>query len=166
MMMKNIHIRGHQASFLGQIFYCCYGKQGFTPSKVEGDFKTPLGTFPVREVFYRADRLEKPLTSLPCTALREDMGWCDDPDQTAYNTRVSLPFQGSHELLYREDALYDLILVMGYNDDPILSGKGSAVFMHLMHPDKEGTQGCVSFQKKDLLNIVEKTTINTNIIIK
>src|SRR3954466_3737371 len=111
------------------------GPRGIGVKSGEGDGITPRGIFPVREIFYRADRLVSPRTRLPLRAIQDDDGWCDAPDDLNYNRLVKLPYPASTETLWREDHLYDLVAVLGYNDDPIVPGKGSAIFMHLAKPD-------------------------------
>jgi L,D-peptidoglycan transpeptidase YkuD (ErfK/YbiS/YcfS/YnhG family) len=59
-------------------FRCCIGKKGSTKNKKEGDKKTPKGTFEIENLYYRRDRLGKPITSLKCIEIKKDMGWCDD----------------------------------------------------------------------------------------
>jgi L,D-peptidoglycan transpeptidase YkuD (ErfK/YbiS/YcfS/YnhG family) len=136
---------------------CALGRGGVVPAdlKREGDGATPLGDWPMRQVFWRPDRLEKPVTQLPVIALRSDMGWCDDPGHPDYNRRVPLPFPASHERLWREDHLYDLVVALGYNDDPVLAGKGSAIFLHLARPDFGPTEGCVACMRDDLLELLQ-----------
>ncbi|MEZ5939654.1 MAG: L,D-transpeptidase family protein [Hyphomonadaceae bacterium] len=125
---------------------CVFGRGGCVPAanKREGDGATPLGAWPIREVFFRPDRVAPPATGLPVTALSRDMGWCDAPGRPDYNRRVRLPFPDSHEVLWREDGLYDLLAVLGYNDDPPAPGLGSAIFLHLAAPDMTPTEGCVA----------------------
>lgn len=136
---------------------CALGRSGVTPAsaKLEGDGATPLGIWPMRQVFWRADRLERPETGLPVDALLPEAGWCDDPGSPLYNCPVLLPFEASHEKLWREDHVYDLIVVLGYNDRPILPGKGSAIFLHLARPDYAPTEGCVACAAPDLLALLK-----------
>ena len=122
--------------------------------KREGDGATPAGRFPLRRVLYRPDRLSAPTTPLPATPLTPDDGWCDDPADPQYNRPVQLPYAGRHEELWRADALYDVIVVVGHNDAPVISGMGSAIFMHLAAADYRPTQGCVALARHDLLNIL------------
>jgi L,D-peptidoglycan transpeptidase YkuD (ErfK/YbiS/YcfS/YnhG family) len=135
---------------------CALGRSGvvIAGSKREGDGATPLGDWPMRQVFWRPDRLEKPITQLPVISLRPDIGWCDDPAHPAYNSQVVLPFPASHENLWREDHIYDLIVVLGYNDDPAIAGKGSAIFLHIAREDFSPTEGCVACSRDDLLALL------------
>lgn len=129
---------------------CTLGRAGIVPDKREGDGGTPPGRHPLREVFFRPDRLPPPATGLPRTALEPDMGWCDDPADGAYNRLIRRPFAASHESLWRDDGLYDLIVVLGYNDDPVEPGAGSAIFMHVASPEFGPTEGCVGLSLDNL----------------
>ena len=135
---------------------CAIGRGGVVAAdlKREGDGATPLGDWPMRQVFWRPDRLEKPVTQLPVIALRPDMGWCDDPAHPDYNRHVVLPFPASHEKLWREDHVYDLIVELGYNDDPVITGKGSAIFLHIARDDFAPTEGCIACARADLLDLL------------
>ena len=152
--MTHLLVENGEVSIGGKAFPCALGRAGSTAHKREGDLMTPLGIFPLREVLYRADRAEAPQTSLPLSALQPDDGWCDDPADPHYNQRVKLPYPGRHEQLWREDHLYDMILVIGYNDAPTVPGRGSAIFMHIRRPDGVGTEGCVALEKADLLEVL------------
>jgi L,D-peptidoglycan transpeptidase YkuD (ErfK/YbiS/YcfS/YnhG family) len=133
------------------------GKAGTTTAstKKEGDGKSPIGIWPIRYVFYRPDRLPKPKTALPVIALSPDDGWCDDPARPEYNQHVKLPFPGGHEKLWRDDHVYDLIVVLGHNDGPIIPGAGSAIFMHLARDGYPGTEGCVALDQDNLLDFLK-----------
>ncbi|GIL40770.1 L,D-transpeptidase family protein [Roseiterribacter gracilis] len=133
---------------------CALGPGGIKREKREGDGVTPAGLFPFRRVLYRADRIEKPKTILPVAAIEPDDGWCDAPRDLAYNCQVKLPFDASHEVLWRDDALYDLLVVIGHNDDPVLAYGGSAIFLHVAREDFAPTHGCVALQVSDLRNLV------------
>ncbi len=135
---------------------CALGRNGVVAAeaKREGDGASPLGFWPMRQAFWRPDRLEKPRAHLPVIALDPRMGWCDDPSHPAYNMLVQLPFPASHEKLWRADHIYDLIVVLGFNDDPAIPGKGSAIFLHLARPDFSSTEGCVACAEDDLVEIL------------
>ncbi len=133
---------------------CAIGRGGVRPDKREGDGATPCGIFPLRRVFYRPDRGPRPQTALPVDALTESHGWCDAPDDPAYNTQVRLPYPGRAEQLWRDDPLYDLIVVIGYNDDPVVPGAGSAIFLHVAAPGLAPTEGCVALRKPELIRLL------------
>lgn len=138
---------------LGRLAWpCALGRSGIVRDKREGDGGTPAGRFPWRQVLYRADRLPRPATPLPCRLITPDSGWCDDPaDAANYNRPVRLPYAGSHERLWRPDGLYDVILIPGHNDDPPVPGLGSAIFVHVATPDYTPTAGCVALRLEHLL---------------
>jgi len=133
---------------LGPLFdeACALGKNGVVVAKEkrEGDGKTPMGSFPFHRVFYRPDRIEPPVTQLLCEPLSPNHGWCDAPESSFYNRLVWLPFGENHEHLWRGDHLYDLILVIGHNDDPVVANMGSAVFVHVAKENFVPTLGCVA----------------------
>jgi len=131
---------------------CALGKHGVIAQDrgFEGDGKTPAGTYPIRKVFYRPDREEPPVTDLAVEALTPTHGWCDDVESPHYNRLVRLPFGGSHEKMWREDALYDLVVVLGHNDDPPVKGLGSAIFLHVAKDGFKPTLGCVAIEKDAL----------------
>ena len=131
---------------------CALGKGGVLPAagKREGDGASPIGIWPVRRVWYRPDKGPAPETGIPVIALRPGDGWCDAPGHPRYNRWVALPFPDSHERLWREDDVYDLIVELGYNDDPPVSGRGSAIFMHVARPGDQPTEGCVALAESGL----------------
>lgn len=133
---------------------CALGRAGIEPSKREGDGATPAGIFPLREIFYRPDRVARPISSLPVRPLAPHDGWCDDPACADYNRLVRLPHSGSHERLWRDDALYDIVAVIGYNDSPPVRGLGSAIFLHVASDDFAPTEGCVAVALTELRPIL------------
>ncbi len=142
-------------SWNGNQVRCALGRGGIRAEKKEGDGATPAGTFPLRRVMIRSDRLEAPKTGLPVQAIDPADGWCDAPEDNAYNQLVKLPFSASHEILWRDDAVYDVIVEVGYNDDPVKPGLGSAIFVHIARSDYEPTEGCVALARDDLLRLLE-----------
>lgn len=135
---------------------CAIGPAGIGVKRAEGDGVTPQGAFPLRAVFYRADRVEKPRTGLALHVIAPDDGWCDTPGDAHYNRLVKLPYGAGAERMWRDDHLYDLVAVIGFNDDPVVAGKGSAIFLHLAKADYAPTAGCVALAKGDLLAALEQ----------
>ena len=130
---------------------CAVGRSGIGEKQSEGDGITPVGKFVLRRVLYRPDRVSQPRTMLPLAELAPSDGWCDDPSDESYNLLVTCPYRSRTEALWREDSLYDVVAVIGFNDEPVLPGKGSAVFLHVAHPDYRPTEGCVALSFCDLL---------------
>ncbi len=145
---------GGVADWRGRSFRCALGRSGIRADKREGDGATPAGCFGLRRVVYRADRLDRPPTALPVTALNPQDGWCDDPADPMYNRPVRLPYAARHERLWRDDGVYDAIVVLGHNDDPVVPGHGSAIFLHVARPDYRSTEGCVALARGDLLAVL------------
>lgn len=134
---------------------CALGRSGLraADAKREGDGATPIGAWPLRRVLWRADRLLAPRTRLAASPIAPDDGWCDAPADPAYNRPVKLPYAGA-EKLWREDHLYDVVVVLGHNDAPVKLGAGSAIFLHLAHGDYRPTEGCVAVALGDLRRIL------------
>lgn len=137
---------------------CALGRSGVRPAadKREGDGASPLGLWPLRRVLYRPDREPRPATRLPVAAVSPEDGWCDAPGDPAYNQPVRLPYSSSAEQLWREDRVYDLIIILGHNDDPPVSPMGSAIFLHLIQPDGAPTAGCVAVSREDMLDLLAR----------
>jgi L,D-peptidoglycan transpeptidase YkuD (ErfK/YbiS/YcfS/YnhG family) len=145
---------------------CAVGRGGIRRDKMEGDGATPAGLFPLRQVLFRADRIGAVETALPVRALSPADGWCDDPADARYNAAVTLPCAARHEALWRADNLYDVIVVIGYNDAPPIPGKGSAIFLHVAPPDFSPTEGCVAIPLPELLDVVQRCGPTTAIEIE
>ena len=138
---------------------CAVGAGGIREDKVEGDAATPVGEFPLRRMYYRNDLLvlpkpNSPKSALPARPIGEHDGWCDDPRSPSYNRLVHIPNEWSAEKMWREDGLYDLVVVVGYNDDPPEGEWGSAIFLHIARDDYAATQGCVAFARDDLMELL------------
>ena len=156
-------------SFAGKTYPCMVGKSGIVHPKFEGDGGTPAGIFPLREVRYRPDRMGAPQTRLPVFKATATDGWCDDPEDPAYNRIVHLPYQTDAEPMWRDDHCYDVLAVIGYNDAPPVPGAGSAIFLHVMRPatdDHQYTAGCVSLEIQNLLAVLALCTPSTVIDIR
>jgi L,D-peptidoglycan transpeptidase YkuD (ErfK/YbiS/YcfS/YnhG family) len=135
---------------------CAIGPAGISRKVSEGDGATPLGVFALREIFYRADRIAPPRAILPLRGLAKDDGWCDAPADENYNRLVKLPYPASAENLWRDDDVYNIIVVIGFNDDPVVADRGSAIFLHLARPDYPPTAGCVALSESDLRAALEQ----------
>lgn len=142
----------------GAALPCAIGRGGAVSAeaKREGDGRTPLGSWPLRGALLRPDRLAPPATALPWRWIRPGDGWCDAPADPAYNRPVALPHGASAEALWRADAVYDLILVLGHNDAPPKPGWGSAIFWHVAHADFRATEGCVAIARDALVALLPR----------
>jgi L,D-peptidoglycan transpeptidase YkuD (ErfK/YbiS/YcfS/YnhG family) len=138
----------------GRRFRCALGRSGIAREKREGDGASPSGAFPMRRLLYRPDREARPSTRLPVSAISIADGWCDDPEDAKYNHPVRLPYRASAEQLWREDRLYDLVVPLGYNDERVRKGLGSAIFLHLASENYGPTEGCVALRRADLLSVL------------
>jgi len=144
-------------------FQCALGKAGIKNKKMEGDNITPKGIFEIIKIYYRADKIKDIRTSIKKIKIKKDMGWCDDPNSRFYNKQIKLPTKLGHEKLFRNDDLYDLILVLNYNINPIIKNKGSAIFLHVATKNLDNTKGCIAILKKDLIALLAKIKKNTKI---
>jgi L,D-peptidoglycan transpeptidase YkuD (ErfK/YbiS/YcfS/YnhG family) len=144
---------------------CAIGRSGMVRNKAEGDGGTPVGAWPLRGVFFRADRIPKPKTKLPLREISPADGWCDAPKDRNYNRLVKLPYPASAEDMWRSDEIYDLVVELGYNDDPIVPGKGSAIFLHVARPKYSPTAGCVAVALGELRTLLALVEPGSHIVI-
>jgi L,D-peptidoglycan transpeptidase YkuD (ErfK/YbiS/YcfS/YnhG family) len=147
-----------------ETFRTALGYGGISRDKREGDGSTPGGLLPLREVLYRPDRLSAPKSAVRTRPLTPSDGWCDDPGHPAYNRSVRHPIDASAEALWRDDAAYDIIGVLGWNDDPVKPGRGSAIFLHVARVDYTPTEGCIALVLDDLRHVL--STGLTEILVK
>lgn len=145
-------------------FVCALGRNGLTKMKREGDGGTPRGRFRLHTLWWRDDRMPRPRTGLKTARIRPEHGWCDDIRSGRYNRLIKRPFSFSHEIMRREDHLYDCVIEIGWNLTHVKRGAGSAIFFHLAAPNFTPTAGCVAvapaIMRKFLRRIGPKTTIN------
>jgi len=142
---------GWQASYGDKVWRAAVGKSGIQAEKTEGDNVSPIGCWPIRRVLYRADKLKTaPISVFETATIDPQDGWCDAADHPDYNRPVRLPFAASHEEMWRKDDLYDIVVVLGQNDDPIVPGGGSAIFLHVASEGYGPTAGCAALTLEDL----------------
>ena len=146
-------------------FKCCIGKNGLKKNKIEGDKCTPKGIFELGTLYYRKDRVKKPITNLKIKNIKRNMGWCNDSKNKLYNQEIKVNKNIKHEKLFRKDYKYDYLLVIKYNTKKIKPNKGSAIFIHLTKNFK-ATAGCIALLQKDFLIMTKlinkKSTIKIN----
>lgn len=153
-------------SFGGLTFPAAIGRSAVTLRKREGDGATPLASMRLLEGFYRADRRPRPPGRLPMRAIRRNMGWCDAPFHARYNRPVRLPFSASHERMWRDDGLYDIVLVMDWNVNARGGNAGSAIFMHIARPGFAPTEGCIALRPRDLERLLAHAGHGTRVLVE
>jgi L,D-peptidoglycan transpeptidase YkuD (ErfK/YbiS/YcfS/YnhG family) len=146
-----------------RLWPCALGRSGQIILKREGDGATPRGIFPLRTVYFRADRMLQPPTAAPLTRLRKTDGWCDAPGDRKYNRIVKHPYPASAERLWRDDHVYDIIAVIGHNDRPRLRGRGSAIFIHAARQDYTPTEGCIALSLPHLKQLLRLLRLGTQV---
>jgi len=145
---------------------CALGRSGIVMRKREGDGGTPAGRFRLLSVFYRPDRGLSPATLLPVAPLSPASGWCDDPLSPRYNRPVDLPFAAGHEKMWREDRLYDIVVVLDCNMHPAVRGRGSAIFFHIAREDYRPTEGCVAVSPEHMRLVLAQVGTGTDMVIR
>ena len=144
-------------------FKCAIGKNGIKKKTKEGDNITPKGIFKLIKIYYRADRIKNLKTKLKKKKIKKNTAWCDDYRSKFYNKEIKLPNKYGYENFYRKDHIYDLIVVVNYNTNPIIKKKGSAIFIHIARKKFQSTRGCIALKKKDLLFLLSKITKKTKL---
>tara|TARA_B100000963_G_scaffold350424_1_gene360673 strand:- start:1615 stop:2115 length:501 start_codon:yes stop_codon:yes gene_type:complete len=142
---------------------CAIGKRGIGKKRKEGDLITPQGQYRIKYILYRKDRVKKVKSKLKKIIIKKNFGWCDDPRSTKYNQLIKLPFKFRYEKLYKKENIYDIILVLNYNTNPIIKNKGSAIFIHVAKKKYNKTEGCIAIKKFQLLKILKEVKTNTKV---
>jgi L,D-peptidoglycan transpeptidase YkuD (ErfK/YbiS/YcfS/YnhG family) len=161
------HGKQHRGVLLagGLSFPCALGRSGLTRRKREGDGASPVATLRPLLLMFRPDRLRRPATTLPSRALAPGDAWCDDPRHRRYNRPVPLPFAWSHERMWREDGLYDIVVDLDWNRRSPRPGRGSAIFLHVARPGLGPTEGCVALPFPVLRRLVARLGPETRFIL-
>jgi L,D-peptidoglycan transpeptidase YkuD (ErfK/YbiS/YcfS/YnhG family) len=144
-------------------FRCSLGKAGIKKKEKEGDNITPRGIFKIICIYYRSDRIKEIITPLKKIKIEKTMGWCDDPRSSFYNKEIKIPNKFNYEKFYRKDNLYDIIVPLNYNTDPIIKNKGSAIFIHIADNNYKRTAGCIGIKKNNLIKLLSIIKKNTNV---
>lgn len=155
LLLRNASASTGWIAFGPWLLPCAIGFSGVSARKREGDGATPAGLMPLRQILYRAGRVPRPRSQLPVRLIQPNDGWCDAGNDANYNRQVRLPYPASTEALWRDDALYDIIVVLGFNDKPRSRSRGSCIFMHIASPGLTPTQGCVALSRENLLRLIE-----------
>jgi L,D-peptidoglycan transpeptidase YkuD (ErfK/YbiS/YcfS/YnhG family) len=142
---------------------CAIGKRGIKIKKKEGDLITPKGTYNISKLLYRKDRVKNLKSRLKKILINKNMGWCDDPRSKDYNKLIKIPFKYNYEKLYIKENIYDIILVLNYNMQPVKKDKGSAIFIHIAKQNFNPTKGCVAIRKKELQVILKMVNARTKV---
>ncbi len=156
MMNEYISVGKTTLRYMEKSYPIAIGTNGLNNHKQEGDETTPTGVFPLGRLFYREDRLSLPHTTLSVIPIQHNYGWCDDVTCAQYNTLIVLPHSGNYEQLYRDDEIYDVCIELGYNNNPVVQGLGSAIFIHIAREGLPPTRGCVALAKEDLLEFISQ----------
>ena len=159
----NIELKNNFLYFQKYKLRCSIGKRGISIKKREGDKKTQKGEFRLKYILYRKDRIFKFKTKLKKIPINKKMGWCDDPNSAYYNKIIIYPFKFSAEKLWRKENIYDIIIVIDYNINPVVKNKGSAIFLHIAKKKYQPTNGCVAINKKNIRLIASKINKKTKL---
>ena len=162
----HIIINKNKLTYKGYKAKCCIGKRGIAFKKREGDLITPIGSYKIKYILYRKDRIRKIQSKIKKIVIKKNMGWCNDSHSKDYNKLIELPSIYSYEKLYKKENIYDIILVLNYNMNPVVKNRGSAIFIHVAKKNYKKTEGCVALKKKHLLEIVRLIKSNTKIRIE
>ena len=144
---------------------CSIGKRGIGSKKKEGDLITPKGKYKIKYILYRNDRV-KIQSKIKKIIIKKNMGWCDDPNSKNYNKLIRLPSACKHEKLHKKENVYDIIIVLNYNMNPVVKNKGSAIFIHVAKKNYKKKEGCIAVKKVHLLKIMKEMKINTKVFIE
>ena len=161
----NIKLKNKFLYFNDYKIKCAIGKRGITSNKIEGDEKTPRGTFTLKSILYRKDRISKIRSNLEKKEIRREMGWCDEISSKHYNKMIKCPYNLSAEKLWLKENSYDVIIIINYNLKPVIKKKGSAIFLHIAKKNYTPTKGCIAITKKNIILLASKIDKNSKIII-
>ena len=156
----NIKLKNKFLYFNEYKIKCAIGKRGITSKKIEGDRKTPKGTFA-----FRKDKVSKIKSHLKKIIIKKNMGWCDESGNKHYNKLIQFPFNLSAEKLWLKESIYDVIVVINYNLRPVIQNKGSAIFLHIAKKNYRSTKGCIAIKKKDMFFLIGLINNKTKLII-
>ena len=160
----HILIKNKSLSFNNYKVKCSIGKRGIGTKKKEGDQVTPRGSYKIRGILYRKDKIKDLKTKIIKKVINKKMGWCDDPESKKYNQLIKLPFKFNFEKLYRNDDIYDIIFILNFNTNPVKKNKGSAIFIHIAKKNYLPTKGCIAIKRNDIKKLARE--INRKTLVK
>ena len=152
-------------TFDGRAVPVALGRGGLKANKREGDGGTPIGIFHPLRLWWRKDRHARPPTALPVRAITSHDGWCEDPADRRYNRPIHVAAESNADRLMRSDHLYDYIIEIDHNARPRVSGRGSAVFLHLARPGFAPTAGCIAMNRGAMLRLLARLGKRTKIVV-
>ena len=159
----NIELKNKFLYFQKYNLRCSIGKRGISIKKREGDKKTPKGEFKLKYILYRKDRIINITTKLKKIVIKKKMLWCDDPNSSYYNKIINYPSKYRAEKLWRNENIYDIIIVIDYNLNPVIKNKGSAIFLHIAKKKYQPTKGCIAVSKKNIKLLISKINKKTKL---
>jgi L,D-peptidoglycan transpeptidase YkuD (ErfK/YbiS/YcfS/YnhG family) len=159
----NIELKNKFLYFQKYKLRCSIGKRGISIKKREGDKKTPKGEFKLKYILYRKDRIINIKTKLKKIVIKKKMLWCDDPNSSYYNKIINYPSKYRAEKLWRNENIYDIIIVIDYNLNPVIKNKGSAIFLHIAKKKYQPTKGCIAVSKKNIKLLISKINKKTKL---
>ena len=160
----HILIKNKSLTFNNYKVKCALGKRGIGTKRKEGDQITPRGSYKIRGILYRRDKIKNLETKLIKKVINKKMGWCDDPKSKKYNQLIKLPSKFSFEKLYRNDSIYDIIFILNFNTNPVKKNKGSAIFIHIAKKNYLPTKGCIAIKRNDIKKLARE--INRKTLVK
>lgn len=160
----HILVKNKSLTFNNYKVKCALGKRGIGPKKKEGDLITPIGSYRIKAILYRRDKIKNLRTKLIKRAINKKMGWCDDSKSKKYNQLISLPSKFNFEKLYRNDDIYDIVFILDFNTNPVKKEKGSAIFIHVAKKNYFPTKGCIAIKKSVIKKLAHQ--INRKTLVK
>ena len=179
-MQKNLFVINFNKKYFlkvgSKVFRCQIGDGGLklARKKIEGDKTTPIGKWYLYSIYYRSDKILRPKlykkNILKINKITKNCGWCDDVRSNKYNEYIKINnFQSlnlNYEKLWREDEVYDILIVTSHNLKPIIKNKGSAIFIHCSFLNNRNTDGCIALEKKDLVFLLKYVSRKTYVKIQ
>ncbi|MFJ7745251.1 L,D-transpeptidase family protein [Peribacillus sp. NPDC097295] len=133
------------------------GKNGFTKDKKEGDGKSPAGIYSFGTAFGSPPKPDK--VKLDYRRTTQYDYWIDDKTSKDYNKWITYkgknPYTKWKSFEKMNHELYKYGAVINYNTNPIVKGKGSAIFLHIWRGENKPTAGCTATSEKNVLSLLK-----------